>query len=399
MYAASFEGGYGATQFDQNARKPNVYGAASPRNVFMVTGVVLLTLLCIVPVWNAIALLGDSNYTYWVGYTAPFWMITLCLSIVFLYAASVSMFFAHARPQVQTEQTILMIANIFVTLLGLTLMLVSLPMSRQSIETYNNLMHRCDYSEQTHRLYEYSQVLQNIRAQPECATKFSVEECAGYEAALPYTAFLKALETEFRCSGFCYRSAASLAVTSVTTVAASSSNTTNAAAANAKGASTAAANATAGSAANSTAGGNGKASGKASGKTSGKAGSAATDTGLLQSQRHVDHVTPLALLSTGSATVDIVKTDVQTTASQVGLNAVFLPTASVQYPPTLFNDANYQATCEGMAARDMKNFAGDIGFQTFYQGIYLVLIAVATGFMKLIGFCVRKDRDAHFDHN
>ena len=63
------------------------------------------------------------------------------------------------------------------------------------------------------------------------------------------------------------------------------------------------------------------------------------------------------------------------------------------YPPTLFSDANYKASCEGMAARDMRNFAGDIGFQTFYQGIYLVLIAIATGFLKLIGFCVRKDTD------
>jgi hypothetical protein len=61
------------------------------------------------------------------------------------------------------------------------------------------------------------------------------------------------------------------------------------------------------------------------------------------------------------------------------------------YPPTLFSDANYQASCEGMAGRDMKNFAGDIGYQMFYQGIYLVLIAIATGFLKLAGFCSRRD--------
>ena len=32
-----------------------------------------------------------------------------------------------------------------------------------------------------------------------------------------------------------------------------------------------------------------------------------------------------------------------------------------------------------MAGRDMRNFAGDIGYQTFYQGIYLVVIAIVTG--------------------
>jgi hypothetical protein len=43
-----------------------------------------------------------------------------------------------------------------------------------------------------------------------------------------------------------------------------------------------------------------------------------------------------------------------------------------------------------MAARSIKNFAGDIGEQSFYNGLYLVLIAIATGFLKLFGLCVRK---------
>ena len=44
-----------------------------------------------------------------------------------------------------------------------------------------------------------------------------------------------------------------------------------------------------------------------------------------------------------------------------------------------------------MAARDMRNFAGDIGYQTFYQGIYLVVVAIITGFLKLIGACLARD--------
>merc|ERR1719155_351346 len=125
--------------------------------------------------------------------------------IILLYIVTIFAFFSYSRLTVRTEQTFMMIANIFITLLGLVLMLVSLPLSRQSIETYNNLMHRCDYSEQTHRMYEYSQVLHNIRARPDCAKKFSVEECDGYESAPPYTSFLKAMESDFRCSGFCFK--------------------------------------------------------------------------------------------------------------------------------------------------------------------------------------------------
>merc|ERR1719159_456519 len=84
-------------------------------------------------------------------------------------------------------------------------MLASGMLTHQAELTRTNLLYRCDTSEQTHRLYEYSQVLHNIRASPECAKKFSVEECDGYESAPPYTSFLKTLESDFRCSGFCYK--------------------------------------------------------------------------------------------------------------------------------------------------------------------------------------------------
>merc|ERR1719191_2122019 len=165
-------------------------------------------MLCVVPIWNAASLLHDDNYVFWSGRAVPLWLITLCVVIIVLYVITILSFFTYSRPSVRTEQTIMMIANIFITLLGLVLMLISLPLSRQSIETYNNLMHRCDYSEQTHRMYEYSQVLHNIRRQPGCAEKFSVEECPGYEDAPPYTSFLKAMEADFRCSGFCYKAPA-----------------------------------------------------------------------------------------------------------------------------------------------------------------------------------------------
>merc|ERR1719478_977072 len=168
-------------------------------------------MLCVVPIWNAASLLHDDNYVFWSGRAVPLWLISLCVVIILLYVITILSFFTYSRPSVRTEQTIMMIANIFITLLGLVLMLISLPLSRQSIETYNNLMHRCDYSEQTHRMYEYSQVLHNIRRDPECAKKFSVEECVGYQDAPPYTSFLKAMETDFRCSGFCYKPPATVA--------------------------------------------------------------------------------------------------------------------------------------------------------------------------------------------
>lgn len=314
----------------------------SPKNVFISTGVLLLAMLCVVPVWNAVALMEDTNYVFWVGTSVPTWMVCLCTGIVVLYIMTIFVFFSTARPQVQTEQTIMMIANIFITLLGLLLMLLSLPLSRQSVDTYNNLMHRCDYSEQTHRMYEYSQVLHNIRRMPSCANKFSVEECPGYEDAPPYTSMLKAMESNFHCAGFCYRSMAAAGARGATAPVAGTNSS--------RGALTSLIHASA------------------------------------RKHRHQDHIAPLALATSASSSGDAAAVDEETMPA--------LARPLTQYPPTLFSDANYQASCEGMAARDMKNFAGDVGFQTFYQGIYLVLIAIATGFLKLIGFCVRKDQDS-----
>merc|ERR1719329_610555 len=190
-----------------NARtwaKEPVRSTSVPKWAFITVGLLLLVMLCIVPIWNAFALMTDGNFVFWVGRVLPVWMIIICVSIVLAYLIVCLFYFSYsANPG--DERTILMMANLFVMLLGLALMITSLPITRNSIDTYNNLMYRCDYSDQTHRMWEYSQVLHNIRMQPECARRFSVEECDGYGDAAPYTSFLKAMENDFRCSGFCYR--------------------------------------------------------------------------------------------------------------------------------------------------------------------------------------------------
>merc|ERR1719235_2559288 len=99
----------------------------------------------------------------------------------------------------------MMFGNVFITLFGLLLMIVSLPLEWQAQNVGTALMYHCDTDPITPRLYEYSQVLQNIRASPECAKKYSVEECAGYQESLPYTEYLKQMEQHFKCAGFCYK--------------------------------------------------------------------------------------------------------------------------------------------------------------------------------------------------
>lgn len=304
----------------------------SSDHVFTWTSILLLGTLMVIPIWNACSLLVDENYVYWAGRTVPAVMISACIGIMTVYVVTMLLFFKWARPSVRSsEQTVMMIVNMFITLLGLTLMLVSLPLSRQAADTYIALTHRCDYDDQTHRTYEYWTVLHNIRSQPECATATSVEECDGYEQAPPYTTFLKTLESQFRCSGFCWKPAPTPPV-----AAASSGDAATTTAAPAP---------------------------------------AANGTTLVAIRPHTRHSTVthrkhhmLSFLQEGTA------------------DAPASP-----FPQSLFSHTLAQASCEGMAARDMRNFAGDIGYQTFYQGIYLVVVAIITGFLKLIGACLARD--------
>lgn len=291
----------------------------TPKSVFMIVGCILLGILAIVPIWNALVLLKDSNYVFWAGRYTPWSVIASCVIIIAFYAATVAVFFRKGHSSVHTEHSIVMIANIFITLFGLFMMITSSPLTHQAELTHTNLMHRCVNSEQTHRLYEYSQVLQNLRATPECAKKFSIEQCDGYEEAAPYTIFLKGMENNFRCAGFCYKP-----------------------------------------------------------PTAPPPGPALLST-RMHARQHSDHVTPVSFI-----TEDLQSDERSLETSNDELEA------TVKYPPTLFSDSNFQASCEGMAARDMKNFAGNIGQQTFYQGVCLVCIAIVTGFLKLLGFCVHK---------
>jgi len=311
----------------------------SPDHVFTWTSILLLVTLMVIPVWNACALLTDENYVYWAGRSVPALMISSCIGILTVYVVTMLLFFKWARPSVRSsEQTVMMVVNMFITLLGLTLMLLSLPLSRQAADTYIALTHRCDYDDLTHRTFEYWTVLNNIRSQPECATKASVEECAGFEVAAPYTTFLKTMETNFRCSGFCWKPPPVLADTS------GSAATTAAPAANSATTAAPAAAAT----------------------------TAAPAASLVHIRPHKHahrHHRMLSFLQEG---------------------VVDAPASP--FPPSLFSHTVAQASCEGMAGRDMRNFAGDIGYQTFYQGIYLVVIAIVTGFLKLIGACLARDK-------
>jgi len=289
------------------------------KDMFALVGFVVLALICLVPIWNAALLLSSSNYVFWAGVSVPVLMILFCVAVILLYLYLVHRLF-NTSMSIQSDQGIITVAHGFMTLFGITFLLFSLPLIRQSMETYNNLMYRCEYSDQTHGLAEYSQVLGDMRAMSDCRPQESVEMCVGYFSYSPYTKYLKNMEASMRCSGFCAKSTRSPAVPPVngTTVL-----------------------------------------------TEFK--------GRLFQNRRVGSPHSVGLLAAGTAP----------TASHVARRG-----STSDAPLPLFSNRTTDAFCAGLAAQDFSSLSGSVGKQTFFHGIYLLVVAIVLGFQRLLGMCM-----------
>jgi len=277
-------------------------------------GFVTLCALMFVPIWNAVALLNSANYVFWFGRYTPLVIITVLVCIVFLYIVVMSLYAQHARDSkphtghsVRNEQTIFLVGTIFATLLGFCMMMLAMPLVRDTTRLGNELSYRCSVDGEARQLFEYSYVLHNIRAHPLCANKVSVEHCRGYDDAPPYTDFLKTIESDYSCTGFCHQVQPSIYLETDERTTILSNKTKRSAPA-----------------------------------------------GLLQ----VDE---------GAATEEAL--------------------AGPGTRKALFSTTQFRASCDSMLAQDLRHFAGDIGLQMFYQGLFLVVVAVLAGFLKLLTFC------------
>lgn len=56
-------------------------------------------------------------------------------------------------------------------------------------------------------------------------------------------------------------------------------------------------------------------------------------------------------------------------------------------PHTLFSRTEHTSSCDGMAGRKLKYFLEDTAAELFYEGMYLLCIFVAIGFLKLLNVC------------
>lgn len=227
----------------------------------------------------------------WFSHNAAAHILSAAVGSILLYLISLNYYFARAKPEVRDRApSLFAIWGVFVFVMGASFMLGSMPIAYEAETAYDELLSSCETGGRTRDLYTTSQALQSLRQTPGCLEHATIEDCGGFVTTV-YSQVLKSMETDLKCSGFCYNPAG---------------------------------------------------------------------------------ITPL---STGS-----------------------VPTISnyTDYPPTLFTKANFEASCDGMAARTMRNFVGATGSQILHQGMMLVLIAVALVALRLVGVCIKHQEDNEF---
>jgi len=158
---------------------------------FIGMGIVLLVMLCILPVWDSIDMLCDPNYAFWGPPGLPFTVIAVSALIITFFFCTAEAFFERWRNEIHTAQTLVVMSSLFVMLLGLVLILVSLPLTHQTLALHNAIAYECGVSESTRPVAVHYADLLRVRQMPECVAEASVEACRGYRELPRITGYLK----------------------------------------------------------------------------------------------------------------------------------------------------------------------------------------------------------------
>eukprot|EP00928_Gymnodinium_smaydae_P071565 TRINITY_DN55112_c0_g1_i1.p1 TRINITY_DN55112_c0_g1~~TRINITY_DN55112_c0_g1_i1.p1 ORF type:complete len:576 (-),score=117.51 TRINITY_DN55112_c0_g1_i1:67-1659(-) len=401
---------------------------AHVRNVWVFVGFFIFSLLMFLPLWNANRLLLDPAFSYFAGKTTPRALLSVCLSLPIFYVCTVSLVFKRGALQNINEQTILTIMAVFLGILGFCMMTISMPMFYYSTNTYKEITYSCASGYATRELYLTSQALQVLRNQTSCASRLSVRECTGFQPTI-YTDVLQNMEATYRCSGYCFdpTSLEKAAAAETASRRASLLQTSSGPSLLQLGSST------------------------TRGKAAHRAARAAAQLKFVGgAQRHLGVSDPLrpAPLSVGVSQEEMERarqqrggimeefsrlqhetaprpitlrqkqlelqrdyevpspSNVAAFAAKTAGSAPGPATISPEmdysfvaeppaYAPTLFSPANWQASCDGVAANFMRHSLGDMAVQTFAFGFAMIAASIAVGFLTFIGASIASSKQTN----
>jgi hypothetical protein len=175
---------------------------------FVFLGMFVLAMLWFLPVWDTIWMVSSHNFTYWLGSRLPMWVMAVAVAtILVFYFVAESRFgrWGSIPHTITTQQTLVTVLTVFITSMGLVLILTSMPLSTKALKASNSLLYECQYSTLTRPTYLVYLELLALRETEDCASRFSIEDCSQFKMSAEAD-YLKYMEANLPCSGFCWRS-------------------------------------------------------------------------------------------------------------------------------------------------------------------------------------------------
>jgi hypothetical protein len=181
---------------------------ARTRHFFIVLPTMVMFLLLLVPAWNCIGLLMDPVYVYMVGSERAAALLICCM-VLFVTSLITVTIFLHTAYEAKTVRSMFLIAGIFLSTLGIMLILFSVPMLQVAKVANREFVLNCDNGPKAKPLRIVFQELATLRATPKCKDLPSVAKCTSFseyssmDSKLEETRIAKYMEDQFQCSGFC----------------------------------------------------------------------------------------------------------------------------------------------------------------------------------------------------
>lgn len=154
------------------------------------------------PLLASVYLFFDPTYYFWHGFWYAGSLLAAALVTLLLFAGVCWLLRRRAAAQDLDERALGLGAAALAGLLGIALVLLAARGSAQMYETAGHLGAGCaTHLPRAIALMDYSKVLYNIRAQPNCTAR-TVEACKGWKEN-KYTIYLRYLEVSTSCGPLC----------------------------------------------------------------------------------------------------------------------------------------------------------------------------------------------------
>jgi len=177
----------------------------SSKTLLLGLGMLVMFNLLFIPTWNCVGLLQDPVFVHMAGSETLTWFLACCILLLLICFITLQMYLNRPRTEGRGEHNFVMISCIFLSTLGIMLILFGGPLKTDSEAATNEFATACTSGPKTSQLNVAQGKLQSLRAVPACAKLLSVEECDHFHAfpQMQEAMVLKAMENSYQCSGFC----------------------------------------------------------------------------------------------------------------------------------------------------------------------------------------------------